>query len=459
MASPLSAPPGFEAVKNILLPSSGWQGETATWGGISSFLGGVDARNEICDTTTFADEGDLVNDDGSGPPGEGAEAGATGEHSKNHHVPAQADAGQLQVVARAGHSEELSDQRDIWGDLLPVTSLQAAPTAIAMAAEVYHLLEYTGGKAKVAQAIAKVVRKAGHGGDEFSFLQPVVDFRGGGMLAPTAMEACREALVGGLEKILEKHHKRLVLELQQWLDEHQVAVYQSQASDEKTLEGAAAATGVTDTCTGATGSMGFSNFSKNRPSGHRDLGDQRGDLGPSISFRAQDLVPQLSSSVSIMSPSRVTHLDKSDYQLAQKVSVMHQERQSRLSLETTPTVGPRRSQSIRQTPEACRPCCSLLRRIISSGAFEAFFAVVIATNSLFIGITIEWEARERTYTLPSSLFVIQIIYTFLFLSEALDRPRNDPGAQDLTPRIVCIKLAVFGPQHFFCSISWAWYLG
>lgn len=29
-------------------------------------------------------------------------------------------------------------------------------------------------------------------------------------MAPNAMEACREALLGGLEKILEKHHKRLV---------------------------------------------------------------------------------------------------------------------------------------------------------------------------------------------------------------------------------------------------------
>lgn len=41
-------------------------------------------------------------------------------------------------------------------------------------------------------------------------------------MAPGAMEACREALLGGLEKILEKHHKRLVLDLQQWLEDLQV---------------------------------------------------------------------------------------------------------------------------------------------------------------------------------------------------------------------------------------------
>ena len=34
-----------------------------------------------------------------------------------------------------------------------------------------------------------------------------------------AMEARREARMGGLEKILERHHRRLLLELQQWLDE------------------------------------------------------------------------------------------------------------------------------------------------------------------------------------------------------------------------------------------------
>eukprot|EP00435_Cladocopium_sp_Y103_P075982 s5_g71.t1 len=221
-------------------------------------------------------------------------------------------------------------------------------------ARVYHLLEYTGNKAKVAAAIAKVVRKA-----------------------------CREALVGGLEKILEKHHKRLVLDLQQWLEEHQAG----HASEEGTAGNAG---------TGTSSVI----LSKPRESGYSDQ---------SLGKRGE--VSQLSSSqqVSIMSPSRVTNLDKLDYELAQKVSVMHRERQSRLSLESGPSAGPTRSRSsVRRlaAPETCRPCCRFLQRIISCGAFEAFFAVVIATNSLFIGITIEWEARERTFTLPSSLFVV-----------------------------------------------------
>lgn len=232
-------------------------------------------------------------------------------------------------------------------------------------------------------------------------------------MAPNAMEACREALLGGLEKILEKHHKRLVLDLQQWLEEHQ----------------AGAEEGTTGSVSGTTGTAGTSSFVLSKP---RESG---------CSDQSLDKKRSSSQQVSIMSPSRVTNLDKLDYELAQKVSVMHRERQSRLSLESGPSAGPTRSQaSMRRlaVPEPCRPCCRFLQRIISCGAFEAFFAVVIATNSLFIGITIEWEARERTFTLPSSLFVVQIIYTLLFLSE------------------VVIKLAVFGPRHFFCSISWAW---
>ncbi|CAK9110207.1 unnamed protein product [Durusdinium trenchii] len=75
---------------------------------------------------------------------------------------------------------------------------------------------------------------------------------------------------------------------------------------------------------------------------------------------------------------------------------------------------------------------------VSSWQFEAFFAVVIATNSLFIGLSIEWEAQERTFTLPTELFVIQITYTLLFLAE------------------VCLKLLAFGARDFFCSSGWAW---
>ena len=50
------------------------------------------------------------------------------------------------------------------------------------------------------------------------------------MLAPKAAAACREALIGGLEKILEKHHKRMLLDMQQWLD----SLDDQTAWDEKT---------------------------------------------------------------------------------------------------------------------------------------------------------------------------------------------------------------------------------
>ena len=244
------------------------------------------------------------------------------------------------------------------------------------------------------------------------------------MLGPKAAAACREALIGGLEKILEKHHKRMLLDMQQWLD----SLDDQTAWDEKTEQ--IAETGLSSL---PCGSLPSGSLKQSRDSARSDQSLKEKLGGP------ERLTNLSAPQVSIMSRSRITSLDRSDYEQAHKVSVMHRERQSRLSMESAPSQVAVTSQAFRSTKlEACRPCCKLLARIISSGGFEAFFAVVIATNSLFIGITIEWEARERSFTLPSSLFLIQIIYTFLFLSE------------------VCVKLVVFGARHFFCSVSWAW---
>jgi len=78
------------------------------------------------------------------------------------------------------------------------------------------------------------------------------------------------------------------------------------------------------------------------------------------------------------------------------------------------------------------------QRVAASWLFEAFFAAVIASNSIFIGISIEWEARERTLTLPGPLLVVQFGYTVLFISE------------------LSIKLVAHGPHRFFWSLHWAW---
>ena len=65
---------------------------------------------------------------------------------------------------------------------------------------------------------------------EFCLLSGACTRRSSLMLGPKAAAACREALIGGLEKILEKHHKRMLLDMQQWLD----SLDDQTAWDEKT---------------------------------------------------------------------------------------------------------------------------------------------------------------------------------------------------------------------------------
>eukprot|EP00913_Durusdinium_trenchii_P022683 g21303.t1 len=130
------------------------------------------------------------------------------------------------------------------------------------------------------------------------------------------------------------------------------------------------------------------------------------------------------SQVALISPSRVSSMERSGYHVAKQVSVPS---------FAAPSVAASEAE-----PRLCERRWRLLEKAVSSWQFEAFFAVVIATNSLFIGLSIEWEAQERTFTLPTELFVIQITYTLLFLAE------------------VCLKLLAFGARDFFCSSGWAW---
>ena len=79
-----------------------------------------------------------------------------------------------------------------------------------------------------------------------------------------------------------------------------------------------------------------------------------------------------------------------------------------------------------------------LLEIVNSWKFESFFAAVIATNSIFIGVTIQWESAERTLKTPSTMFIVQLVYTLIFLSEVL------------------LKVLAFGLRDFFCSSNWGW---
>lgn len=62
-----------------------------------------------------------------------------------------------------------------------------------------------------------------------------------------------------------------------------------------------------------------------------------------------------------------------------------------------------------------------LDKFVNGWFFEAFFATIIVTNSIFIAIQVEWASVEPGAEMPQFFFVISSIYTFLFTSELLLR--------------------------------------
>mmetsp|Transcript_53872 Transcript_53872/g.100929 ORF Transcript_53872/g.100929 Transcript_53872/m.100929 type:complete len:581 (+) Transcript_53872:47-1789(+) len=81
----------------------------------------------------------------------------------------------------------------------------------------------------------------------------------------------------------------------------------------------------------------------------------------------------------------------------------------------------------------------MLARLLKSWMFEAFFAAVILSNSIFIAIQVEASARDPGAESSLSDFIIGSIYTLLFLFELLARVVAD-GFQ------------------VFCGPDWAWLL-
>lgn len=62
-----------------------------------------------------------------------------------------------------------------------------------------------------------------------------------------------------------------------------------------------------------------------------------------------------------------------------------------------------------------------IRKIVSSWAFEAFYAFAILSNSICIGIEVHYAAHSRGKPLPAAFFVIDQSYAFLFFLELVLR--------------------------------------
>eukprot|EP00931_Biecheleriopsis_adriatica_P019446 TRINITY_DN13246_c0_g1_i2.p1 TRINITY_DN13246_c0_g1~~TRINITY_DN13246_c0_g1_i2.p1 ORF type:complete len:604 (+),score=128.85 TRINITY_DN13246_c0_g1_i2:23-1834(+) len=88
--------------------------------------------------------------------------------------------------------------------------------------------------------------------------------------------------------------------------------------------------------------------------------------------------------------------------------------------------------------EAAMSCRYRLHKLVKSWKFETFFAVVIITNSLFLGIQLEWQATHLNQRPPDAFGIIQTLYSALFLVELL------------------LRVAESGVRAWICSRHWAW---
>ncbi|CAE7239852.1 scn4ab [Symbiodinium microadriaticum] len=59
----------------------------------------------------------------------------------------------------------------------------------------------------------------------------------------------------------------------------------------------------------------------------------------------------------------------------------------------------------------------LAKRVANSLAFELFFAAVILTNALYLGIQLQWEKESRTAGLGAESLTVQLIFAVLFTLE------------------------------------------
>ena len=79
-------------------------------------------------------------------------------------------------------------------------------------------------------------------------------------------------------------------------------------------------------------------------------------------------------------------------------------------------------------------------KIVNSWQFETCFAVVILTNSIFIGVVLQWESENKFTSVPTAIYAISLAYGVLFTVELL------------------LRMIAAGLSEFYCQKNWAWNL-
>ena len=78
------------------------------------------------------------------------------------------------------------------------------------------------------------------------------------------------------------------------------------------------------------------------------------------------------------------------------------------------------------------------RKVVTSQWSNAFFALVVLTNSLYLGVQLEYHAVVRDDRADHIFLGIHLVYALLFTFE------------------VALRLLGDGCWHFVCSSEWAW---
>lgn len=80
----------------------------------------------------------------------------------------------------------------------------------------------------------------------------------------------------------------------------------------------------------------------------------------------------------------------------------------------------------------------ILRRVVRSTAFETFFCCVIVSNTVYIGFETDYMARNHSQKVPTSFYVIQYSYLFVFVLE------------------LAMRLLADGKSFWVSRSNWAW---
>lgn len=81
-------------------------------------------------------------------------------------------------------------------------------------------------------------------------------------------------------------------------------------------------------------------------------------------------------------------------------------------------------------------CRRWLQGVVSHPLFDFFFALIVITNSIFIGVEVQ-QALDSDGPRPLAIYIFQYIYTFLFSMELALRLLADW-------------------KYFLCSEEWMW---